>query len=397
MAVNNEMEGDSNERRVTSSNHDVFLSESLSCFNQNIMRVQQGYRYTEELKLFCAYIRMVSGKLAYETMKANTQHSLPSERAVNRYIAKVQSTAIEGELRTDELVQYLTDLKLPKIVALSEDATRIANRAQYDPQTNQIVGFVLPLGENGMPIQKSNMARSAAEMEQCFYNIETRNEKKIASYVNVVMAQPLVLGIPSFCLLLFGSDAKYTTKDIENRWQFITDELKKRQIKVVTFASDSDPKFNSLMKYHINLGQSRTNGFPEWFNANLCFSTNFMPIQDTIHIGTKLRNRILDHKLRMGEYEVSVEHLSIVSANFTKEKHGLCSLTIRPKDRQNFDSVLKICDEKVIDLLSNVENSAGTVLYLRVLDSVLRSFLDLTLKPIERIRQMWFAVIVVRI
>lgn len=393
----NKNKDDTNARRASSSDQDVFLSESLSCFNKNIIRFKQGYRYTEELKLFCAYTRMISGKLAYETIKANAQHALPSERAVTRYIAQVQSTAVEGVLRTDELLQYLTDLSLPKVVALSEDATRITNRAQYDPQTNQIVGFVLPLGKNGMPIAKSNMATSAADIEQCFYNIEARNEMKLASYVNVVMAQPLVAGIPAFCLLIFGSDAKYTTEDIEKRWQFIADELKKRQIKVVTFASDSDPKFNSLMKYHVNLGQSRTNHFPEWFNANLCFSTNFMPIQDTIHIGTKLRNRILDHKLRMGDYDISMEHVSILEATFTKERHGLCPLSIRPKDRQNFDSVLRICDEKVIDLLPKVEGSEGTILYLRVMDSVLRSFLDISLMPIERLRQIWFAVFILRI
>lgn len=297
------------------------------------------------------------------------------------YIAQVQSTAVEGVLRSDELLQYLNDLKSPKFVALSEDATRISNRAQYDPQTNQIVGFVLPLGRNGMPSAKSYMARSAAEIEHCFYEIETRKEKKLASYVNVVMAQPLVAGIPPFCLLVFGSDAKYTTKDIEKRWQFIADELKKREIKVVTFASDSDPKFNSLMKYHVNLGQSGTTAFPEWFNANLCFSTNFVPIQDTIHIGTKLRNRMLGHKLRMGDYDVSMEHLSILEVTFTKEQHGLCSITINPKDRQEFDSVLRICDEKVIDLLPNVEGSEGTILYLRVMDNVLRSFLDISFFP----------------
>lgn len=397
MTHNNNKEDKSNAQRSASSNPDSFLLESLSCFNQNIVRFKQGYRYTEELKLYCAYNRMLSGKLAYETLKANTQHALPSERAVSRHIAQVQSTAVEGVLRADELLQYLTDLKLPKFVALSEDATRITNRPQYDPQTNQIVGFVLPLGKNGMPCAKSYMAKSAAEIEQCFYNTDTRKEKTLASSVNVVMAQPLVAGIPAFCLLVFGSNAKYTTKNIQERWQFIADELKKRDIKVVTFASDSDPKFNAVMKYHVNLGRSGTNGFPDWFNANLCFSINFAPIQDFIHIGTKLRNRILNYVLRMGDYDVSMAHLLILLDTFTKEQHGLCSNTTNPKDRQNFESVLRICDAKVIDLLSHVEGSEGTVLYLRVMDSILRSFLDISLTPIERIRHIWFAVFILRI
>lgn len=388
----------SDANRASISNEDVFVSELTACFNQNVKRFKEGHRYTEDMKLYAAYTRMLSGKLAYQTFKANAQHAVPSDRAVTGYIGSMATNAIEGVLRSDELLKYLNDLQQLKIVALSEDATRITNRIQYDPQTNQLVGFVLPLGENGMPITGCNQARSASEMEKCFYDVLTRKEKKRATYVNVVMAQPLATGVPAFCLLVFGSDAKYTTKDISKRWHYIKNELEKKGIEVVTFASDSDPKFNSFMKYHINLGQSLENDlhFPEWFNANLCSSTDFMPIQDTVHIGTKLRNRILKRTLKMGKYNVSIEHLSSL-LKFTKEKHGLCPSTIRPKDKQNFESVLAICNEKVIDLLASVEGSEATILYLRVLNGVLQSFLDLRLTPIERIRKIWFVLFVLRI
>lgn len=99
----------------------------------------------------------------------------------------------------------------------------------------------------------------------------------------------------------------------------------------------------------------------------------------------------------MDEYDISVGHLKSVMQLFTKETHKLCPSILKPKDRQNFDSVLRICDEKVIDLLSPVDKSDGTVLYLRVLSSILQSFLDLRLKPIERIRKIWFATFILRI
>lgn len=376
----------------------MFLWRMIFCFRQNITRSKQGFRCTDETKLCAAYVRMISGRLAYETFKANAQHSVPSVKSVDRYIYKVKANVVEGVLRTSELSKYLTELNLPRIVALSEDATRITNRVQYDSQTNQLIGFVLPLAENGMPIANINIARSAAEMERCFYDVKTGEEKKRSSYLNVVMAQPLVPGVPAFCLLLFGSDSKYTSTDIEKRWQFIRAELKKNNIEVLTFASDSDPKFNSVMRNHMKLGQSKENNidFPEWFNADIRLSDSF-DIQDTVHIGTKCRNRMLNTTLKMGEHDVSVEHLESVMQLFTKEKHKLCPSILRPRDKQNFDSVLSICDEKVIDLLSHVNNSEGTILYLRVLSSILRSFLDLRLKPIERIRQIWFATFVLRI
>lgn len=179
---------DSNTNHATSYAADIFLWRMIFCFRQNITRSKQGYRYTEDMKLYAAYVRMISGRLAYETFKANAQHSVPSVKSVDRYIDKVKANVVEGVLRTNELSIYLTNLKLPRIVPLSEDATRITNRVQYDARTNQLVGFVLPLAENGMPNAVINKARSAAEMERCFYDVKTGEEKKRASYLNVVMA-----------------------------------------------------------------------------------------------------------------------------------------------------------------------------------------------------------------
>lgn len=39
-------------------------------------------------------------------------------------------------------------------VWISEDGTRITGRLQYDPGSNQIVGLLLPLDENGLPKEK---------------------------------------------------------------------------------------------------------------------------------------------------------------------------------------------------------------------------------------------------
>lgn len=386
----------SNANQLAVSTEDVLLSEMTSCFNRNVHRSSMGYRYSEEIKLYAAHERMIGGKLAYETYKANSKRSVPCVKSVNRYIARVKSKVSEGVLRTEELSRYLTALNLPRIVALSEDATRITDRIQYDRETNQLVGFVLTIGENGMPVTGQKKAISAAAMEKCFYDVETGKEKKRSTYLNVVMAQPSVSGIPPFCLLLFGSDTKYNSAQIKKRWELINDELRKKDIAVLTFASDSDPKFNAVMRDHLGLHRNGENNisFPEWFN---CKTNTYYPIQDPIHIGTKFRNRLLNNMMKMGEYEIKVSHLLFLIDEFTKEKHNLCATTVNPKDRQNFDSVLRICDDKVIDLLMSVRGSEGTILYLRVLSNILRSFLDPRLKPIERIRHIWFATFVLRI
>lgn len=215
---------------------------------------------------------MLGGRLHYETFEANATHSVPSLSSIDRYIGRVKSNAEEGVLRTDGLAKYLEDLNLPRIVLLSEDGTRIVNRIQYDKGTNQLVGFVLPIQDtNGMPLTGGNEACSAAAMERCFFDIKTAKEKKRSSNVNVVMAQPVVKGIPPYCLLIFGTDSMYTSEDIRKRWSFIVAELRKRDINVLSFSSDSDPKFNSVMRQHLKLGQKTTisSNLPEYFNAEI--------------------------------------------------------------------------------------------------------------------------------
>lgn len=81
-----------------------------------------------------------------------------------------------------------------------------------------------------------------------------------------------------------------------------------------------------------------------------------------------------------------------------KNEHRLCKSTIMVADRQNFDSVLRICDDNVINLLTaHVKGSEGTVFYLRIISMVLKSFLDLRLTPLERLRHLWFATFLIRI
>lgn len=373
-----------------------FLDQLNDHYARNFPRRKQGYRYDNDLKLYSAYIRMVSGKSLYLTLKANARFSMPSETSVCRYISKVKFSACEGELRTLELVKYLEEQNLPMFVHLSEDATKITGRIQYDLSTNKIIGFVLPINkQNGMPITSGFEARNIKAIESCFFDLNTKKQKKEATYVNVIMAQPLPHSSPPFCLMIFSSDGSFPKEDVHMRWAYITEDLKKHGIGVCTISSDSDPRYNSVMRNGLNLGIVNKD-FPVWFNAKL--ELNYIPIQDTVHIGTKLRNRLLNNKLKFGKYDISVEHLMSLVKSIPKTEHRLTENIVKTRDRQNFDSVLRICDEKVISLLTlNVKNCEGTVLYLRILSNTLKSFLDPRLSPLERLRHIWFSVFLLRI
>lgn len=380
--------------RADETKTQYFLKKLLTAADRNSRREKGGYRYDNDVKLYAAYIRMIVGPLAYETIQKNLECCLPSLPSTNRYIQSSGCHVTEGILRHEELAIYLKERSLEPVVCLSEDATRISGRIQYDCKTNQLMGFVLPLNrENGLPIPFAYPARSAEEIFNHFSNNDSS-----ASFLNVVMAKPIG-NAPAFCLLVYGSDNKYTSADVSKRWEYITMQLAKIEIKVLTISSDSDPKYNAAMRKLSKLG-FKTN--INWFSCRGNPDGPFY-IQDLIHIATKLRNFLLrtlfDKKIiPFGNGFIRIEFLFDLLNMFHKDKHQLTISTLNPKDRQNFQSVLRICDKRVTDLLRDyVQNSESTVIFLKIIRDIIDSFMNLTLTPLQRIRKLWYSVFLIRI
>lgn len=66
-----------------------------------------------------------------------------------RCINEHKSRVIEGEMRCEELSKFLESHNAVKSVWLSEDATAIVEKINYDPITNQLVGILLPFNTQG--------------------------------------------------------------------------------------------------------------------------------------------------------------------------------------------------------------------------------------------------------
>lgn len=162
------------------------LNKLIESANFNGNRQPNGHRFDSSLQNFSSYFRMLAGPLAYETIQKNLFGALPSISTTNRYIRKSHCQVREGVLRSNELLAYLKERNLPLVVSLSEDGSRIVDRVQYDSKSNQLIGFVLPIGENGMPITGTYEARNADEIME-----HSTKDKPISSYVNIVMAQPI--------------------------------------------------------------------------------------------------------------------------------------------------------------------------------------------------------------
>lgn len=105
-------------------------------------------------------------------------------------------------------------------------------------------------------------------------------------------------------------------------------------------------------------------------------------VQDHVHIGTKLRNLLLktgsnSNKLPFGKDRfIQVYHLKILLEKFSKDKHQLTASTFDSNDKQNFDSVLRICDKKVLNLLKeHVPKSEATIKFLNNHNKIQSKFL----------------------
>lgn len=109
---------------INSAERNVNVSNQIS---------NPSFRYSEALKLFSTYIFMLGGRLLYETLYKNLL--LPSPTSISRYIQKTGQKIVEGELRCDLLKSYLREKNLPSIVWISEDATRITGKVQYNSST----------------------------------------------------------------------------------------------------------------------------------------------------------------------------------------------------------------------------------------------------------------------
>lgn len=176
---------------------------------------------------------------------------------------------IEGELRCQVLKEHLIKNDAQLSVYLSEDGSGLVKRVVYDVKTNQLVGIVLPLNQNGMPRTFAYTPTSASQIEE-FIQLSR------SGLVYIVVAQPLASNASPFILQIFGSDNRFKTDDVLKRWACTEKEPERyfhhlakdfadvyiqihaifhsyrHGIEVIGYASDGDPRLLSAMKKKIN-------------------------------------------------------------------------------------------------------------------------------------------------
>lgn len=115
-------------------------------------------------------------------------------------------------------------------------------------------------------------------------------------------------------------------------------------------------------------------------------------MQDVTHIGTKLRNRLLNLLIALviGNKVSSVAHLKMLINSVPKSIHGLVYSDICPQDRQNFESLNRIMQPKVREALSKyIMDAEGTIEYIRICYEITSSLQVVNMAPLDRIFYIW--------
>ncbi|KAK3928956.1 L-lysine 4-hydroxylase [Frankliniella fusca] len=373
------------------SNLPFLLNKLMETAMKNSAREKHGRRYDNDLKYFAVYLFIVAGRFTYEWLYENLKPALPSLSQVERILASTSGSVTEGKFRFQELNDFLESKNLPKKVFISEDATRIIQKFAYDLTSDQIIGPVPPLAQNGVPIINSFPASSAAM-------IATHFDKNVpSSSAYAIMAQPLQDGSPTFCLNLFETDNKFEAFHVLKRWHFIHAELLKWNIEVTGFAADGDPKVLSAMQSHMfSEGPPGIDDFKEFYFARP--DMKYFVLQDFIHTVNKFRHRLSPAVyLPIGNYVASPSHLRVLMDERSKDEHLLTSSDL-DKDKMNFNSSIKICSENVRTVLSkHIPGSDGTVAYLQVMNCVMEAGLNQNLSPLEKLYKIWYSTFFLRL
>ena len=134
--------------------------ELLSTACDNCKCVPQARRHTEIMKKFSLSVLLRIGSSGYKLLRKNMPETLPSLSTVKQEAAKRYTPLIEGEFSFDQLVTHLEAYSASRVVSISEDATRVISGVEYDQTKDKLVGFVLPLDKDSLPLSGSFQATS---------------------------------------------------------------------------------------------------------------------------------------------------------------------------------------------------------------------------------------------
>ncbi|CAF2168973.1 unnamed protein product [Rotaria magnacalcarata] len=391
-----------------------FLLDFISNIVSNLTRTKNLFRYKQSAKDFATSLYILRGRTAYEFVRINLVGSIPSIPSLRVGITSEKNQYVEGEFYFDRLKDYMDSFNCT-YAFIGEDCTGVVPKVHYDVYSNCFIGFNLPLAD-GFPSTRYFSTNLFAELEMWHNQIDK------ASLLNVHIVQPLrplnSTSPPPFILSGYGTNGKFTARDILQRWLKIFDLCLERNIRILGYSSDCDPRsLNAMRNAMVFFSKSKVQleEHQHHFNISLLKVSNllqhnsswfflkpkqlFVCFQDGVHICTKLRNRLLAPAiiLLIGEKHASVDYLLELINNCSKLDHALTVSDVLQKDKQNYSSCEKISNEKVLNLLKKIPNSEALQAYLQLIRLARLAFVEKQTSIIDRLYHSWTAIFIVRL
>ena len=211
----------------------------------NLTRSKNNFRYSTHVMHFALSLFIYGGENAYRFVSLNLPGLLPSTTTIRSMMSNSSLRLQEAEFRFDTMQDHFAT-NGSVLAFAAEDLTGVIAKVIYDSNSNSFVGFDTPI-KNARPSPRHYQTDSYAELQVWF------EEQPKAAYVNAHVVQPLRNSsadkiLPPFVLAAYGVDGTFTAEDVLNRWLWIYEEAKKKQIRLLGFATDADSRYLRSMK-----------------------------------------------------------------------------------------------------------------------------------------------------
>ncbi len=286
----------------------------------------------------------------------------------------------------------------------------MVSSVSYDTVNDCFIGFTSPLN-NGLPSINQFKTNSYAELEQWFQDVDR------STLINAHLIEPLLERTTSlihsrpYIVSAYGTKNKISATDILRKWIYMYNECKQRNVNLVGFSSDCDPRYLKAMQLSLGFfarapnvdlltGNDKLLSIDIPSNWKFFFmrpTQLFLCMQDGTHLVTKIRNRLLSEKatLSINDQNIDVNHLLQIIENHPKIEHNLVKSDIFPHDRQNYSSCLKITSDDVLNLLKQRDNKA-TYIYLYLLKLIILTYVKADTDILSRLYYGWVVVFAYR-
>lgn len=152
-------------------------------------------------------------------------------------------------------------------------------------------------------------------------------------------------------------------------------------------------------KSRIGIYQKRKRSEFKFFGFHADRHVSQISVKDTVHTINNFKTNVFEPSkiFPLENYRISNGHLKKIFIKLKIDKHSLKLKYTNVADKINFDSSLRLCYPKLIDLLKkHVAGSCGTQIYLKIMNYVAMSILSDDLTIFQRIYAIWFSIFILR-